>query len=252
MTRAYNNSLLARNINISGINTVVTGLLVSDSGNFVNGLRVNNIDVSLDGHQHWASDIIDLGSAVSGYAPPTTNASLLTTGILADSLLSGNVVLTNDSRLTDARIPLSHNHAISEVSGLQTALDSKQAAGSYALSSHNHTSSNITDFNSSVSGLTSGIYATISGAIFTGSISSPSGNFTEKLRINGIDVSLIQQYSTVASFPATGSSTSYYIASDSSRLYQWTGSYYAEIGPPVTSINNAQNAANLYLWSNFK
>ena len=48
---------------------------------------------------------------------------------------------------------LSHSHIISDVSGLQTALDSKQPSGSYAASSHTHTSSNITDFNSSFSGL---------------------------------------------------------------------------------------------------
>jgi hypothetical protein len=46
-----------------------------------------------------------------------------------------------------------HNHIINDVSGLQTALDSKQVSGSYAASSHTHSSSNITDFNSSVSGL---------------------------------------------------------------------------------------------------
>jgi hypothetical protein len=42
---------------------------------------------------------------------------------------------------------------IVNVSGLQSALDGKQPSGNYAASSHTHTSSNITDFNSSVSGL---------------------------------------------------------------------------------------------------
>jgi len=67
-----------------------------------------------------------------------------------------------------------------------------------------------------------------------------------------IVVNQILSYLTVANFPSVGSSSSYYIATDSSRIYQWTGSYYAEIGPPISSVNNAQNAANLYLWSNFK
>lgn len=35
--------------------------------------------------------------------------------------------------------PSAHTHAISEVDGLQDALDAKQAAGSYAASNHNHT-----------------------------------------------------------------------------------------------------------------
>jgi hypothetical protein len=46
--------------------------------------------------------------------------------------------------------PSSHTHAVSDVSGLQTALDLKQAAGSYAASSHTHTASQITDFSSAV------------------------------------------------------------------------------------------------------
>lgn len=46
--------------------------------------------------------------------------------------------------------PSAHSHAIADVSGLQTALDGKQSAGSYAAASHTHTSSQITDFASAV------------------------------------------------------------------------------------------------------
>jgi len=243
-------------------------------------------------HSHLASDITDFASAVITYAPPTVDASLLTTGVLSDSRLSNNIVRTTDARLSDSRTPLSHNHNISDVSGLQTALDSKQISGSYAALSHTHaissvsglqlaldgkqpsgsyaalshthTSSNIIDFNSSVSGLISGIYAplssptltgvplaptassgtntnqiastsfvrteisnlvssapstldtlnelatalgndpnfattitnnlaskaALSGAIFTGSISSPSGVFSQSLKVNGTNVSV--------------------------------------------------------------
>jgi hypothetical protein len=41
--------------------------------------------------------------------------------------------------------------------------------------------------------------------------------------------SSIASYATTGSFPATGSSTVLYLASDSSRLYQWNG-VYVEIG----------------------
>lgn len=59
-----------------------------------------------------------------------------------------------------------------------------------SVSGHSHTVSDITDFNSSISGLVNGIYAPLAGATFTGTISSPSGNFTsltvsEKPVING-------------------------------------------------------------------
>ena len=39
---------------------------------------------------------------------------------------SGTVCQGNDSRLSDARTPTAHTHIISDVSGLQTTLDSKQ------------------------------------------------------------------------------------------------------------------------------
>jgi len=155
-------------------------------------------------HTHLASDITDFASAVNTYAPPTVDASLLTTGVLSDSRLSNNIVRTTDARLSDARTPLSHNHNISDVSGLQTALDSKQASGNYASSnhthaissvsglqsaldgkqasgsyaalSHTHTASNITDFNSSVSGLVSGVYAPLSSPTLTGVPLTPTAS----------------------------------------------------------------------------
>ena len=39
---------------------------------------------------------------------------------------SGTVCQGNDSRLSDARTPTAHTHTVSDVSGLQTALDNKQ------------------------------------------------------------------------------------------------------------------------------
>jgi hypothetical protein len=42
--------------------------------------------------------------------------------------------------------------------------------------------------------------------------------------------SSIASYATTASFPATGSATVLYVATDSSRAYQWNGSVYVEVG----------------------
>jgi hypothetical protein len=93
--------------------------------------------------------------APNGYAPldanakvPTANlpdqASLdaevdakITTHNSATTSVHGiantaNLVLTNDARLADTRDPKAHNHGILDVTGLQTALDGKQASGSYA------------------------------------------------------------------------------------------------------------------------
>jgi len=75
------------------------------------------------------------------------------------------------------------------VSGLLSATsgnftNSLQVNGtSVSTSGHTHTSSNITDFNTSVSGLVSGVYAPLSGATFTGPVSATSGNFTSGINI---------------------------------------------------------------------
>lgn len=40
----------------------------------------------------------------------------------------------------------------------------------------------------------------------------------------------LAEYATTASFPATGAAATLYLATDSRRLYSWTGSVYAEVG----------------------
>jgi hypothetical protein len=57
MTKAYDNSILARNISVSGVNTTVSGFLSATSGNFTNSLQVNGINVSVSDHTHTASDL---------------------------------------------------------------------------------------------------------------------------------------------------------------------------------------------------
>lgn len=74
---------------------------------------VTGLQTALDGkaassHTHTASAITDFTTAVQAAAPATTDASLLTSGTLADARLSANVVLTTDSRLSDSRTPVSH------------------------------------------------------------------------------------------------------------------------------------------------
>ena len=41
----------------------------------------------------------------------------------------------------------------------------------------------------------------------------------------------VLEYTTAASFPATGNASLIYIATDAGRAYRWVGSQYAEIGP---------------------
>jgi hypothetical protein len=91
--------------------------------------------------------LLDGKQASGSYAPATG---------IAPSAITGTAVITTDSRLSDARTPTSHTHddryyteteidtklsglpvsghthTIAQVTGLQTALDGKQASGSYA------------------------------------------------------------------------------------------------------------------------
>jgi len=135
MTYNYNNSLLGDYLTPSGeylvvenpiiiqggsINDTVIGDSVPSSGNFTN-LTVNSTGVSLVGHTHEVGDIIDFNSGVSGLLPSISFGSFI------NSSFDNNV------------------YTIS-VSGLQPS-------GNYSVDGHNHTSSEITDFNSSVSGL---------------------------------------------------------------------------------------------------
>ncbi len=73
---------------------------------------ITGLQTALDGKQ-----------ASGSYAPATG---------ISPSAITGTAVVTNDSRLSDARTPLSHLHSVSDVTGLQTALDGKQASGNYA------------------------------------------------------------------------------------------------------------------------
>lgn len=56
----------------------------------------------------------------------------------------------------------------------------------------------------------------------------------------------LQEYETTSGFPGTGSLNVLYRATDSGRIYQWTGSTYSEIGPDNVNIGShaAQHASN--------
>ena len=59
---------------------------------------------------------------------------------------------TKASAAQAASAPAVHTHAISDVTGLQAALDGKQAAGSYAASSHTHAISEVTGLQTALDG----------------------------------------------------------------------------------------------------
>jgi hypothetical protein len=67
--------------------------------------------------------------------------------------------------------------------------------------------------------------------------------------------SSLVSYATTASFPATGSSGTLYLASDTSKIYRWESTVYVEIGTAGSSqgvTTLSQLATNMYLWANFR
>ena len=92
-------------------------------------------------------ELVDLGT-VSGIVNADISAGaaiadsklaqITTAGKVLPAAVQGTAVVTADPRLSDARVPVPHTHAISDTTGLQTALDGKQASGSYAAASHTH------------------------------------------------------------------------------------------------------------------
>ena len=85
--------------------------------------RLDNHESGLNTNAHGISNIAGLSTALNGKEPAFNK----NTGFNKNfGNTAGTVCQGNDSRLSDARVPLGHTHVISDVTGLQTALNSKQ------------------------------------------------------------------------------------------------------------------------------
>lgn len=103
--------------------------------------------------------------------------------------------------------PSSHSHVVADVTGLQTALDGKQASGTYA--------------------------TLVGGTV-------PSS------QLPGY-VDDVVEVAAFASLPITGDSGKLYVAVDTKKLWRWSGSGYVEISPsPGSTDSVAEGSTNLY------
>jgi hypothetical protein len=186
---------LGQKANLSGAS--FTGSVTAPSGNF-SVLQQNGVSVSISGHSHVTSNITDFNSSVSGLLPVK---NVVGNGYIGVSSSSGNYTVFATGLQPSGNYANSiHSHAIGDVTGLQTALDSKaltshihddryyteneidnllslkQSSGNYSLVGHVHTSSDITNFSSSVSGLVSGIYAPLNSPSLTGIPTAPTAS----------------------------------------------------------------------------
>ena len=173
----------------------VSGLITSNSGNFINSLTVNSTGVSISGHTHTSSDISNFNSSVSGvvsgiYAPLSSPALI---GIPTVPTASSGTNTTQIASTAFVRTEIS-NLVASAPTTLDTLNELATALGN--------------DANFSTTVTTSlGGKASLSGAVFTGSISGPSGNFTS-LKVNSVDVSAVGHTHTASNITDFNSSVS--------------------------------------------
>ena len=166
--------------NITDFNSATSGLLTPyallNSGNFIT-LLVSSIPVSLSGHTHTSSQITDFNSSVSGLLPFT---GILGSGYVTLSSLNRTLTIGVSGLQPSGNYSISgHQHVVADitnfnsgVSGLLPSISGGnyisilpsgnsyilsatglQPSGNYSVSGHTHISSQITDFNSSVSSL---------------------------------------------------------------------------------------------------
>jgi hypothetical protein len=156
----------------------VSGLITANSGNFTQVLQVNGTGVSISGHSHTASDISNFNSSVSGvvsgiYAPLSSPALIGTPTV--PTAASG----TNTTQIASTAF-------------VRTEISNLVAAAPATLDTLNELATalgNDASFSTTVTTNLAG-KANLSGATFTGNISSPSGSFSsltvsEKPVING-------------------------------------------------------------------
>ena len=206
--------------------TINNGLLSATSGNFTS-LTVNNTGVSLSGHTHSSSNITNFNSSVSGlvngiYAPLTgtlnqfanTTSSQLSS-VISDETGSGLLVFNNSPTFTG--IPLAptatsgtNTNQIASTSFVRTEISNLVNSAPSTLDTLNELAAalgNDANFSTTITN-TLADKANLSGSTFTGSISAPSGNFTQSLQVNGTGVSLSGHTHTASQITDFNSSVS--------------------------------------------
>jgi hypothetical protein len=118
----------------------------------------------------------------------------------------GSIAYSGLTGIPSTFAPSAHSHAVSDVTGLQSALDSKQAAGTYA--------------------------TLVSGTV-------PSSQLPSY-------VDDVIEYSALSAFPATNDGGKIFVARDTGKIYRWSGSAYIEISPSPGTTTDVPEGTNLY------
>ena len=243
----FNNA--ASNTGVIAVSAIFTGTAVN-SGVIGNILPINTANLVASNSAAWDSTYYTVsalsaewsaGGGGGGSADLTAISDVSATWDAAFtfvSLNSSTLVDTYDSRLSDERTPAAHTQAISTIDGLQSALNAKQASGSYAAASHAHTSSDITGFASDVAALID----TAAGS----SIASLVNGKVPSIQLPSY-VDDVVEAADVASLSATGETGKIYVTTGTNKTYRWSGSAYVEISPsPGSTDSVTEGSTNLY------
>lgn len=135
----------------------------------------------------------------------------------------------------DGKANTSHTHNISDVTNLQTALDSKENISN----KQNNLNADATNTKyPTVTAVNSGLAAKLDKGTYTGTASDLKSLIDTKADLVGGKIPASQlpayvddvlEFANLASFPATGENGKIYIAIDTNITYRWTGTGYAEI-----------------------
>ena len=209
---------------------------LTNDGNYVQDSSYVHTDNNYD---NAAKSVVDnlptFGTVVTKDIPASGDAA------------STEVVMGDDSRLTDARTPVSHTHTTSDISNFPTlgTAASKDVAASGNASGTEVVMGNDTRLSDSRPASDVSAWAKASSkpsytASEVGAIPT-----TDKGANNGVAtldssgkvpssqlpsyVDDVIEYASLSAFPVTGESGKIYIAQDTNKQYRWSGTTYVEI-----------------------
>jgi len=162
-------------------------------------------------HTHSASQISvqGLGGGGTAFIGPSASQFLYELdddGITEAVLESGGLVV---SAINDFATEAAKYGPVTSVNSLTGTIVLTSLGISAASAVHTHVAADITDFSSAVAS------------------ASPEE---------------VVEYLTTSVFPATGSTTLLYLATDASRAYRWTGSEYVEVGTSTLSASGSSSS----------
>jgi hypothetical protein len=184
---------------------------LSATGDFATAAQGTKADTAHGWGNHASAGYLTSVTDITGNAGTVTNG-VYTTGSYANPSWITSLAYSKLTGVPSTFTPSSHTHAISEVTGLQTALDGKQASGSYAALSHSHAISDVTGLQTALDGKQASLGFTPYNS------TNPSGYVTSADTVKGLNaqflgtgsINVSYGYSTVLrNENGSGANTSY-------------------------------------------